>query len=152
MLETLLFLLYCIWVGFWGIINIALDILKDIIGALWCMHARMTKNKGVIMFVEKDKGISEKASNKNHVSMCLRRVLNKLFYLVSNPIRNNAMMQAGLMFTLKCAAIAAVMILGSWGFLCFALVLPNPIRTLIIWAYLFAVCIAAQAYNPQRRC
>jgi len=28
-----LFMLYCIWVGFWGIINIALEIARDLLRA-----------------------------------------------------------------------------------------------------------------------
>lgn len=33
LIKGILFLLYCIWVGFWAIINIALEILRDLLTA-----------------------------------------------------------------------------------------------------------------------
>lgn len=105
------------------------------------------------MVVEKDKSISENESNPSNLLMrvCGGLTWQRLLH-VSHAMKQNAMLQAGLMFALKCGAIAALVIMATWGFICFALLLPNPIRALTIWAYLILLAIAAQSINPSSRC
>ena len=120
-----------------------------------CLPPSISKTKGgVIMVVEKDKGISENESNPSNLLMRVRGGLTwKRVFSLGNEIK---CMHA---FTLKCGAIAALVIMASWGFICWALLLPNPIRALTIWGYFFLLSIPASIVhairtnrNASRRC
>lgn len=46
--------------------------------------------------------------------------------------------------------LGALLVIGSWLYICLALALPNPFKTLMIYGLLIAVSIPASFYEMRR--
>jgi len=55
-------------------------------------------------------------------------------------------------YTMKWIEPAALLVLAFWGLICFALILPNPYRALLIWGLVAILALIVQDVNPQGRC